>query len=65
MELYRRAGARVVGVVLNRIPRNRSYYYGGYKYYSPYSDSKGYFAGASAELEEAASSDSPSNNVTL
>lgn len=61
LELYRRAGARVVGVVLNRIPRNRSYYYGGYKYFSPYSDSKGYFAGAEVELEEAASTDSPAN----
>ncbi len=61
LELYRRAGARVVGVVLNRIPRNRSYYYGGYKYFSPYSDSKSYFAGAEVELEEAASTDSSAN----
>lgn len=58
MELYRRAGVRVVGVVLNRIPRNRSYYYGGYKYYSPYSESKGYFSGVNAELEEMPSADS-------
>jgi capsular exopolysaccharide synthesis family protein len=50
MESYRRAGARVVGVVLNRIPRNRSYYYGGYKYYSPYSESKGYFAGYGSDV---------------
>ena len=54
LELYRRAGARVVGVVLNRIPRNRSYYYGGYKYYSAYSDGKGYFSNVTAELEEPA-----------
>jgi len=52
MESYRRAGARVVGVVLNRIPRNRSYYYGGYKYYSPYSESKGYYSGNSSDLLE-------------
>jgi len=45
LETFKRAGARVVGVVLNRIPRNRSYYYGGYKYYSPYSDNKGYYSG--------------------
>jgi Mrp family chromosome partitioning ATPase len=32
----KRAGARILGVVLNRIPKNRSYYYGGYRYYSPY-----------------------------
>ncbi len=61
MELYRRAGARVVGVVLNRIPRNRSYYYGGYKYYSPYSDKKGYFSSAGSEFEEAPHTDSSSD----
>jgi capsular exopolysaccharide synthesis family protein len=48
-ELFKRAGARVIGTVLNRIPRNRSYYYGGYKYYSPYSESKGYYAAAEPE----------------
>ena len=52
MEAYKRAGARVVGVVLNRIPRNRSYYYGGYKYYSPYSESKGYFSGHGSDVLE-------------
>jgi capsular exopolysaccharide synthesis family protein len=57
LETYKRAGARVVGVVLNRIPRNRSYYYGGYKYYSPYSESKGYFTAANVELEETPSTD--------
>lgn len=36
MEQLRRAGARVVGVVLNRIPRHRADYYGGYRHYSPY-----------------------------
>jgi polysaccharide biosynthesis transport protein len=36
MEQLRRAGARVVGVVLNRIPRHRAEYYGGYRHYSPY-----------------------------
>jgi len=57
LELFRRAGARVVGVVMNRIPRNRSYYYGGYKYFSPYNDTKGYFASPEIELEESASTD--------
>jgi len=52
LETLRRAGARVVGVVLNRIPRNRSYYYGGYKYYSPYSASKGYYSGNGSEPVE-------------
>ncbi len=36
LEMFTRANSRIVGVVLNRIPRNRSYYYGGYRYYSPY-----------------------------
>ena len=54
LELYRRAGARVVGVVLNRIPRNRPYYYGGYKYYYAYGDGKGYYSNVTAELEEPA-----------
>jgi polysaccharide biosynthesis transport protein len=41
MDLFKRAGARVIGTVLNRIPRNRDYYYGGYKYYSLHSEKKG------------------------
>jgi polysaccharide biosynthesis transport protein len=45
MELYKRAGARVIGTVLNRIPRNREYYYGGYKYYSPYGEQGEYARG--------------------
>ena len=36
LEQFRRAGGRVLGVVFNRIPRNRDHYYGGYRYYSPY-----------------------------
>ncbi|MGE5250799.1 MAG: polysaccharide biosynthesis tyrosine autokinase, partial [Bacteroidota bacterium] len=35
LELFKRAGARVIGTVLNRIPRRRDYYYGNYSYYSP------------------------------
>lgn len=35
LDELRRIGAREIGVVLNRIPRNRDYY-GGYHYYSPY-----------------------------
>ena len=31
-----RAGAHIIGAVFNRIPRQRGYYYGGYRYYSPY-----------------------------
>ncbi len=42
LEELNRIDARVIGVVLNRIPRNRGYYYGGYRYYSPYYSSSGY-----------------------
>jgi polysaccharide biosynthesis transport protein len=36
-EQLQRGSARIVGVTLNRIPRRRAYYYGGYRYYySPY-----------------------------
>lgn len=36
-EQLQRGAARIVGVTLNRIPRRRAYYYGGYRYYySPY-----------------------------
>ncbi|MBD3328111.1 polysaccharide biosynthesis tyrosine autokinase, partial [Candidatus Peregrinibacteria bacterium] len=39
LEQLRRAEANVIGVALNRIPNNRSDYYGGNRYYySPYHD---------------------------
>ncbi len=47
MEQLKRAGARVVGVVLNRIPRHRAEYYGGYRHYSPYYSGYQYYAGDS------------------
>jgi capsular exopolysaccharide synthesis family protein len=49
LELFKRTGSRVIGIVLNRIPRNRDYYYGGYKYYSQYSENKGYYGKEAAE----------------
>lgn len=36
LEQLKRAGAHLVGVIFNRIPRDRPYYYGGYRHYSPY-----------------------------
>lgn len=37
LEQLRRADARIVGIVLNRVPRKRSHYYSGYRYYyAPY-----------------------------
>jgi capsular exopolysaccharide synthesis family protein len=45
MEQLQRSGTRVVGVVLNRIPRHRADYYGGYRHYSPYYGGYHYYAG--------------------
>ena len=35
LEEFERVDANMIGVVMNRIPRNRSYYYGGFDYYAP------------------------------
>ncbi len=48
-EQFQRAGGRLLGVVFNRIPRNRNHYYGGYRYYSPYYYSEGYYHYASKD----------------
>ena len=45
LEMFRRAGVRLAGVVMNRIDRKNVHYYGSYKFYSPYSDSEGYYSG--------------------
>jgi len=42
IEELKRIESRVIGVVANKIPRNRDYYYGGYNYYSPYSNHYSY-----------------------
>jgi len=42
VEELKRIGSKVLGVVANRIPKNRDYYYGGYNYYSPYSNHYSY-----------------------
>lgn len=49
LEQLKRAEARVVGVVFNRIPRNRDYYYGGYRYYSGYHPYNGYYSGSDGQ----------------
>ncbi len=36
LEQTSRVGARVLGMVFNRIPRTRGYYYGGYRHYKGY-----------------------------
>ncbi|HSL30398.1 MAG TPA: polysaccharide biosynthesis tyrosine autokinase [Anaerolineales bacterium] len=48
LETLRRSGARIVGVVMNRIPLNRSYYYGGYQYYASRRN-QGYYSSDKAE----------------
>lgn len=35
LEEFERVSANMIGVVMNRIPKNRGYYYGGYEYYAP------------------------------
>ncbi len=49
LEELQRINANILGVVMNRIPRNRDYYYGGYNYYSPYSSHNGYHQSGSIE----------------
>ena len=44
LEQLNRAGARTIGVVLNRIPRDRADYFGGYRHYSPYYAGYHYYA---------------------
>ena len=42
LEELQRIDAKVLGIVANKIPKNRDYYYGGYNYYSPYSNHYSY-----------------------
>jgi len=45
LEQLGRANAKVAGAVLNRIPRERGYYYGGYRYHYYRSDRYHYYGG--------------------
>jgi len=45
-----RAGAHIVGAVFNRIPRKSGYYYGGYRYYSPYYSQNDKYLRRSADI---------------
>jgi non-specific protein-tyrosine kinase len=49
LEMLNRAGARTIGVVLNRIPRDRADYYGGYRHYSPYYAGYSYYSYSSRD----------------
>ena len=44
LEQLQRADARVVGVILNRIPRNRADYYGGHQHYASYYKGYNYYS---------------------
>jgi succinoglycan biosynthesis transport protein ExoP len=52
MEQLRRADARILGVVLNRIPHRGAEYYGGFLYYSPYYTDGHYTSEEEADAEE-------------
>ena len=53
LEQLTRTGAHIVGVIFNRIPRNRAYYYGGYRNYSPYNNNGyNYYSPKDAGREE-------------
>ena len=47
IEELRRIGSHVLGIVANKIPKSRDYYYGGYNYYSPYSNHYSYHTDSS------------------
>jgi len=47
LEQLGRANARVIGAVLNRIPRERGYYYGGYWYHYYRGDQYQYYGDSS------------------
>ncbi|MCB2209927.1 polysaccharide biosynthesis tyrosine autokinase [bacterium] len=42
LEELRRVHSNILGVVMNRIPKNREYYFGGLKFYSPYTSQDSY-----------------------
>ena len=58
IDQLKRAGANVVGVVFNRIPRSQPYYYGGYRHYlGYYQGEQGYYASASQSEDDLEGSD--------
>lgn len=54
MEQTKRVGAKVLGVVLNRVPSKSFRFYGGFSYYSPYYTANGYFGEKKIEGEKKA-----------
>jgi capsular exopolysaccharide synthesis family protein len=53
LEEFERVGTKTIWVVMNKIPRNRDYYYGGFYYYSPNSHSKDtHYRSTQTEMED-------------
>jgi capsular exopolysaccharide synthesis family protein len=63
MEQLNRAGARILGVVLNRIPHRGAEYYGGFLYYSPYYTDGHYTSEEEVDVEEKAEERKPKIKV--
>lgn len=66
IDQLQRVGAKTLGLVFNRIPKNRSYYYGGYRHYKGYyySGSKSYdqyYYGADGQRKRPAKSSGNGN----
>ena len=57
IEELRRINSHILGIVANKIPRSRDYYYGGYNYYSPYSSHYSYHTETIAPTPESESDD--------
>jgi capsular exopolysaccharide synthesis family protein len=63
MEQLNRADARILGVVLNRIPHRGAEYYGGFLYYSPYYTDGHYTSDEEVDAEEKAAERKPQTKV--
>jgi succinoglycan biosynthesis transport protein ExoP len=59
MEQLNRADARILGVVLNRIPHRGAEYYGGFLYYSPYYTDGYYTSDEEVGVKEGVSEQKP------
>jgi capsular exopolysaccharide synthesis family protein len=63
MEQLNRAGARILGVVLNRIPHRGAEYYGGFLYYSPYYTDGHYTSEEEVDAKEKTGKSEPKTKV--
>jgi Mrp family chromosome partitioning ATPase len=63
MEQLRRADARILGVVLNRIPHRGAEYYGGFLYYSPYYTDGHYTSEEEVGVKEGVSEQKPKTKI--